>query len=56
MEAPILRNGGFPKLGAPFLGGPCNKDYSILGSIWGSPYFGKPPDVLLGHPGVILGA
>ena len=36
--------GGFPKLGASiFLGGPHNKDYSILGSILGSPYFGKLP-------------
>ena len=24
-------------------GGPYNKDYSILGSILGSPDFGKPP-------------
>ena len=24
-------------------GGPINKDYSILGSIMGSPYFGKLP-------------
>ena len=24
-------------------GDPHNKDYSILGSILGSPYFGKPP-------------
>ena len=33
---------GFPKLGVPFRG-PKNKDYSILGSILGSPYFGKLP-------------
>ena len=26
------------------LGGPHNKDYNILGSILGSPYFGKLPD------------
>ena len=26
-------------------GGPHNKDYSILGSILGSPYFGKLPRV-----------
>ena len=26
-------------------GGPHNKDYSILGSILGSPYFGKLPIV-----------
>ena len=25
------------------IGGPYNKDYSILGSILGSPYFGKLP-------------
>ena len=29
---------GFPKLGVPFQG-PHNKDYSIWGSILGSPYF-----------------
>ena len=32
--------GGFPKIRVPF-GGPYNKDYSILGSILGSPYCGK---------------
>ena len=31
---------GFPKL----FGGSHNKDHSILGSILGSPYFGKLPD------------
>ena len=36
------RHGGFPKLGYHF-GGPHNKDHSILGSILGSPYFGKLP-------------
>ena len=36
--------GSVLKLGVPFLfGGPHNKDYSILGSILGSPYFGKLP-------------
>ena len=30
-------------LGVPFWG-PNNKDYSILGSILGSPYFGKLPN------------
>ena len=25
------------------IGGPHNKDYRILGSTWGSPYFGKLP-------------
>ena len=34
--------GGFPKLGY-LTGGPHNKEYSILGSILGSPYFGKLP-------------
>ena len=33
-------SGGFPKLGVPF-GGPYNKDYSIWGSLLGSPYFGQ---------------
>ena len=33
---------GFPKIRVPF-GGPCKKDYSILGFILGSPYFGKLP-------------
>ena len=36
-------NGDFPKLGVPF-GGPYDKDYTILGSILGSPYFGKLPN------------
>ena len=34
--------GGFPKLGVPFWV-PNNEDYSILGSILGSPCFGKLP-------------
>ena len=34
---------GFPKIMGTFLGGPNKKDYSILGSILGSPYFGKLP-------------
>ena len=33
--------GGFRKLGAPFYGGSYSKDYSILGSILGSPNFGE---------------
>ena len=37
-----MGGGGFPKLGVPFLG-PQNKDYSILGSMLGSPYLGKLP-------------
>ena len=32
---------GFPKIRGYLFGGPNNKDYSILGSILGSPYFGK---------------
>ena len=34
--------GGFKKLEVPFWR-PYNKDWSILGSIKGSPYFGKLP-------------
>ena len=33
----------FPKIRGTFLGCPHNKDYSILGSILGSPDFGKVP-------------
>ena len=36
----------FPKIKGTFWGGPYNKGYSILGSILGSPYFGKPPYTL----------
>ena len=36
-----ILHGGFPELG--ILGGPNNKDYSILGSILGFPYVGKFP-------------
>ena len=32
---------GFPKIRGTILGGPYNKDHSILGSILGSPYFGE---------------
>ena len=53
---------GFPKVeGYPF-GGPNNKDYSILGSILGSPHLGKLPykahrefDPFQGVVGVIEG-
>ena len=38
-----LSCGGFPKIGVPFWG-PHNKDYNILGSILGSPHFGKLPN------------
>ena len=34
---------GFPKIRGTLLGGPHNKDYSILGSILGSRNFGKLP-------------
>ena len=33
----------FPKIRGTFSEGPYNKDYSILGSILGSPYSGKLP-------------
>ena len=46
---PIL---GFPKIRGTFFGGPINKDYSILGSILGSHYFGKLPYYIgLSEPG-----
>ena len=35
---------GFPKIRGTFFGVPHNKDYSILGSILGLPYFGKQPN------------
>ena len=42
-----LRHGkfiwGFPKIMGNLCGGPRNKDYSILGSMLGFPYFGKVP-------------
>ena len=38
---------GFPKIrGYPF-GGPHKKDHNILGSILGSPFFGKLPHKFL---------
>ena len=33
----------FPEIRGTFWGGPSHKDYGILGSILGSPYFGKLP-------------
>ena len=45
------RFGDFPKKGVP-VGGPHNKDYSILGSILGSPYFRKLPFMLGGSGGL----
>ena len=35
------QRGSLPKIRGTFFGGPYNEDYSILGSILGSPYFGK---------------
>ena len=43
----------FPKLGVPFWG-PYDKGYSILGSILGSPYFGKLPNGYRHHLAVYL--
>ena len=37
MKLGVSQNSGY------LFGGPHNKDYSILGSILGSPYFGKLP-------------
>ena len=37
----VIQGLGFPKITGYFFGGPYGKDYSILGSILGSPYFGK---------------
>ena len=34
---------GFPKIKGTLFACPYNKDYSILGSILGSPYFGRLP-------------
>ena len=34
--------------GVSFLGSPHNKDHSMLGSILGSPYFGKLPHGAIG--------
>ena len=42
---PSGTSGAFPKLGVAFRG-PNDKDYSILGSILGSPHFGKLPSSL----------
>ena len=37
---------GFPKIRGTLFGGPYNKDYSVLGSILGSPYLGKLPYII----------
>ena len=42
-RAKELRLGGFPELGVR----PYNKDYRIIGSVLGSPHFGKMPFVSL---------
>ena len=34
---------GFPEIRGTLFGGPYSKDYSMLGYILGSPYFGKLP-------------
>ena len=39
----VAIGGGFPKISGTILGGPYNKDYSILGSILGSPHLEKLP-------------
>ena len=36
---------GFPKGRGTYFGGPHNKDYSILRSAFGSPYFRKLPNI-----------
>ena len=41
LDVGVSQNEGY------LLGGPHNKDYSILGSILGSPYLGKLPCVQL---------
>ena len=38
---------GFPKFRGTFLGGPHNKDYSILGSTLGLPFFWATTKLLL---------
>ena len=44
---------GFPKIRGTFLAGFCNKNYTRLVSILGSPYFGNLPfgDYCRGHYG-----
>ena len=37
----------------PFLGGPCNKDYSVWGSILGSPIEGNYQSYLVSEPLVL---
>ena len=47
---------GFPQIRGTLLGGPHNKDYSVLVSILGFPYFGKLPNILVeGNHSINLG-
>ena len=48
----VLAIWGFPIIMDTFLGGSYNKDCSVLGSILGSPYFGKLPYLLKEPPGL----
>ena len=48
MENTIMKYMGVSQNWGYLFGGPYNKDYSILGSILGSPYFGKLPFSSLG--------
>ena len=41
-------NWGFPQIRGIILGGPNNKDYTILGSILGVPFIGKLPNIIGG--------
>ena len=43
MESHIAHIRGLPKIRGTFSWGPYNSDHSILGSILGSPDFGKQP-------------
>ena len=43
LKQPSLTIWGFPKIRGTLFGDPHIKDYSILGSILGSPYLGKLP-------------
>ena len=46
----------FPKIRVPFQGGSHYKDYTVLGCILGSPYFGKLPYIyiyIVGNIGIM---
>ena len=45
-QRPLLNNMGISQNYGYLLGGPHNKDYSMLGSTLGSPCFGKLPHTL----------